>query len=189
MAVLFLAACSGGSDAAEERTTVPPAPEVTTTTNPYAVPDVIDAAYVNRVLAGLDAAVGDVVRMVVQAGYVAPDALERLRALYEDRPLALQVNLLNRDARDVGESFRGGNQVTTVSRLVTGSPDCIFAQVSRDLSAVVADPSPELAVQWVGLHRLDQARDPNRFNPTTWAFAYDGFQPDHSPPASPCAQS
>ena len=30
-------------------------PAPTTTTNPYAVPAVIDAAYVNRVLAGLDA--------------------------------------------------------------------------------------------------------------------------------------
>ena len=78
---LVVAACSSGSGEAEQRTTVPTAPALTTTTNPYAVPEVIDAAYVNRVLTGLDAAVGDVVRIVLAAGHVTPESLDRLEAL------------------------------------------------------------------------------------------------------------
>src|SRR5205085_10070389 len=75
----ILTACAGKSEPLVPTATVPVA---TTTTNPYAVPEVIDEAYVNRVLAGLDAAVGDMLRLVVSARTIPPEALERLRALY-----------------------------------------------------------------------------------------------------------
>lgn len=64
---LAASACSSSTGAAR-----PPSATVgtetprTTTTNPYAVLAVIDTAYVNRVLAGLDAAVGGVTRLVVR---------------------------------------------------------------------------------------------------------------------------
>ena len=72
LALLASAACSGGgadkgsaganptlaTDPPRTNPTLATVPAPTTTTNPYAVPAVIDAAYVNRVLAGLDAADG-----------------------------------------------------------------------------------------------------------------------------------
>jgi hypothetical protein len=67
---LLLGACGGGDD--DEALPPPPsiAEPTTVPADPYAVPAVIDAAYVNRVLEGLDAAVGDVVRIVYRTGQV-----------------------------------------------------------------------------------------------------------------------
>ena len=61
--LVVLGACGGGDDDALGPTAT--LPQATTTTDPYAVPAVIDEAYVNRVLAGLDQAVGEVTRLVV----------------------------------------------------------------------------------------------------------------------------
>ena len=188
-AMLAIGCSKGSDDAAQPRTTVPTAPALTTTTNPYAVPEVIDVAYVNRVLAGLDAVTGDALRMAVDAGYVTDEVLKRLRALYAEQTLGIQVDGFTNDARAGRESFRGGNQKTTVTKLFTGSTTCIFAQVARDLSAVVESPSPELATQWVALRPLDPTRDPSRLNPTPWIYVYDGFKKDHSQPANPCGES
>jgi hypothetical protein len=164
-------------------------PLATTTTDPYAPPPVIDAAYVNRVLAGLDQVVGDVVRMVVRDRSVTPEAEGHLRAVYGDRWLKITADGLGKDAKESLAEIRPdpGNKVTTVSRLLSASADCIFAQVQRDLSPVVYRPNPEVAVQWVGLKPLDRTRDPRRLNPTPWMYIYDGFPPDHTQPEDPCA--
>src|SRR3954447_16713594 len=80
-----LAACSPSSaDRGAAGNSIPPAtdPPTTTTTNPYAIPTVIDAAYVNRVLAGLDAVNGEAVRLVVRSKTIPREAYDRLRAIY-----------------------------------------------------------------------------------------------------------
>lgn len=189
VATFLVAACSNGSDEAQQRTTVPTAPALTTTTNPYTVPEVIDAAYVNRVLAGLDAAVGDVVRMVAQERTVSPEALARLRAIYSHEEATAQANGLILDLAAGFPGFRGGDRRSTVSKVVTVSPECIFAEVSRDMTPVAANPSPDLAVQWVALRPLDAENDPGHFNPTPWVMVFDGYKPDHSQPRNPCARS
>src|SRR5436305_12121423 len=75
-------------------------PAPTTTTNPYAVPTVIDAAYVNRVLAGLDAINGDVTRQVVSTRTIPRDAYDRMRALYgDDHWLQLRIDSFQSDLR------------------------------------------------------------------------------------------
>ncbi len=81
LALLASAACSGGgadkgsaganptlaTDPPRTNPTLATVPPATTTTNPYAVPAVIDVAYVNRVLAGLDAVMGDAGRSLVRS--------------------------------------------------------------------------------------------------------------------------
>ena len=80
-----LAACSdSSSDKASPAATVATEPAPTTTIDPYAVPPVIDVAYVNRVLAELDRVMGDVTRLVVRTRTIPPEAYDRLRALYPD---------------------------------------------------------------------------------------------------------
>lgn len=186
--VLLAAACSQGEGKAVPRVTVPLA---TTTTDPYAPPPVIDAAYVNRVLAGLDQVVGDVVRMVVRDRALTPEAEAYLRAVYSDEGNAFadQRDGLRADVDGglVDARPNPGNQVTTVSRLVSARGDCIFAQVQRDLSPIVYKPNPELTVQWVGLKPLDRSRDPGHVNPTPWMYVFDGLRKDYSQPEDPCA--
>jgi hypothetical protein len=188
--VLITAACSGDDPGAQPRTTVPPAP---TTTDPYAPPPVIDAAYLNRVLAALDQVVGDVVRMMVRDRALTAEAEERLRAVYADGDAAFTLHRdgLRQDAKEgvAGARSQPGNQATTVSKLISVRTDCIFAEVRRDFSAVVDRPDPEQAVLWVGLKPLDPSRDPKGLNPTPWMYVYDGFPADHTQPQDPCAGS
>jgi hypothetical protein len=189
-AMLLLTACSPKSTgAATPSATVATEPARTTTTGPYDIPPVIDAAYVNRVLAGLDAVYGDVTRMVVSTKRLPPEALARLRAIYDD-PGVLQLKL---DAiqmvipNGLSQFNRNpGNQVTTAVKLLSVKPTCIFASATRDFSQVGpngldADPI------WVALVPVNPARDPNHYNATSWAFRYDGFPPSRTQPADPCA--
>src|SRR5436190_6941422 len=85
VAIATLAACGGEKGVArvEPHATVPTAPP--TTVDPYAVPPTIDAAYVNKVMEGLDAAVGDIVRLVIRTRDISPEVIDRLNALYLNR--------------------------------------------------------------------------------------------------------
>ena len=202
MALVASAACSTGgaakgsaganptlaTDPPRTNPTLATVPPATTTTNPYAVPAVIDAAYVNKVLAGLDGVVGDVLRIVQRANTIPPEAYDRLKAVYVD-PVFLQIKIdgYQRDIRERFRSYRPnpGNKVSTVSRIISSRPTCIFVEVRRDYSAVGVNGFIE--TQWVGLIKHDPSRDPNGYNPTPWAMTYDGFPSDRSQPPDPCA--
>lgn len=196
LAALLLAASaacnsSGGERDTTAANTVRTEPAPTTTTNPYAVPAVIDEAYVNRVLAGLDAAVGDIVRLVIRTRTIPPEALARMKAVYAE-PNRLQRSI-DGFQRDIREQFQGykmpaGNKTSQVLELISATRDCIFARIHRDYSAVSTNPVAARNPQWVGLQRLDPNRDPDGYNQTTWAFIYDGFPADPSSvPSNPCA--
>lgn len=77
-----LTSCTGEAPADLPSATVPTAPATTTTTNPYAVPDIIDIAYLNRVLAWFDQAEGDILRSTMSSRSLAPEDVARLRALH-----------------------------------------------------------------------------------------------------------
>ena len=149
----------------------------------------IDVAYVNRVLAGLDAVMGDVTRLVLRTRTIPPEAYERLRAIYAD-PDFLQITI-DGFQLDIREGFRAyrpdpGNNRTVVTKLITARPECIFASVQRDYSDVGTAPNPNISAQWVGLRPLDRSKDPKGFNPTPWVLVYDGFPPGRSQPENPC---
>ncbi|MCA1708996.1 MAG: hypothetical protein LC808_39265, partial [Actinobacteria bacterium] len=189
MLAVALAGCSSDDDPAPATATLGTAPPVTPTTDPYAVPAVIDEAYVNRVLEALDAAVGEVVRMVVRERTIPPEAVDRLKTLYMGEFLQIQLDLFSNDVR---ESFRQykpepGNKKTLVNQLLSGAASCIFARVERDYSAVAARPNLGVTTQWIGLRPLDRSKDPSKYNPTPWIYSYDGFQQDGSAPSNPCA--
>ena len=184
-----LVSCS--SDAPEADGPTATVPLATTTTDPYAVPEIIDAAYVNRVLAGLDQAVGEVVRLVVNTRTVPPEAIERLRALYVGEALQLQFTGFQRDIANGFVDYRSnpGNQKTLVTQLLTAQPSCIFAEVSIDFSAVGAQPNPSLSRQWIALVPFDSASGLQRLNPTQWMLSYEGFTEHISAPPNPCVVS
>ncbi len=190
-------ACNSGTDADRDTAgatatvaTEPPRPATTTTTNPYAVPAVIDVAYVNRVLAGLDAAMGDTVRLILQTRTIPREAYDRLRAIYgDDQWLQSSIDSFQTDARKSFSQYRPnpGNKMTTVDHLISAATNCIFAKVTRDYSAVAANPSaPE--TQWIALKPVSSTHDPKGYNATTWALIYDGYAPNRLPPSDPCAK-
>jgi hypothetical protein len=192
VALLASAACSGGGadkGSAGANPTLATEPPRTTTTNPYAVPAVIDGAYVNRVLAGLDAITGDAVRLVVQTRSIPRDAYDRLRAVYaNDTWLQIDIDGLQSDMRKGFSTYRTppGNQVTTVTQMITIRQECIFAKVNRDYSLVGINSS-STDTQWVALTPLDPSRDTHGYNATRWALAYNGFTSARTQPPDPCA--
>lgn len=187
-----LTACSSGDEPAAPTATVGTAPPVTPTTDPYAVPPVIDEAYVNRVLEGLDAAVGGVVRMVVREGGIPREAAERLQAIHIDNDSwQLEIDLLQRDSFENFSSYKPnpGNLRTRVAKLITATKECVFAEVLRDYTDVGIRPEPPVSQEWVALRPVTSERDPKGYNPTHWGFIYDGFTRDRSRPEDPCAEA
>lgn len=187
--LVMLAACSPSKGPPHVSPTIGTEFLPTTTTSPYAVPAMIDAAYVNRVLAGLDAVDGDITRMAVSVQRLRPELLDRLKALYADDPMRLQVEVLAQDARAgfKGYATNPGNRTTAVAELLTATPDCIFAHVKRDYGPVAKRTDSQLVDEWVGLVPLGSFRDPNHYNNTGWIYIYDGFEEGHVMPKNPCA--
>lgn len=204
LALLAAAACSSGgadkgtaganptlaTDPPRTNPTLATVPAPTTTTNPYAVPAVIDAAYVNKVLAGLDAITGDAVRRVMASRTIPRDVFDRLKALYLDTDrLQRAIDGFQLDLRDNMAGYRAtpGNKITTVTELVSASSTCIFSRVRRNYEAVTTGTVPPVDPQWIALRQSDPTRDPNRYNTTGWAYIYDGYSADRSRPVNPCA--
>jgi hypothetical protein len=189
-AMLLLTACSPKSTgAATPSATVATEPARTTTTGPYDIPPVIDAAYVNRVLAGLDAVYGDVTRMVVSTKRLPPEALARLRAIYDDPGvLQLKIDAIQTVGLTQLSQLRSnpGNQLTMIGNLITVRPNCVFASVTRDFTQVVPNASG-VDHLWVALVPLNPVQDPNHYNLTAWAYRYEGFPPSRTQPTDPCA--
>ena len=205
LALVASAACSNGgaekgsaganptvaTDPPRTNPTVATAPAPTTTTNPYAVPSVIDVAYVNRVLAALDKVLGDAIRSMVAAGTITTDGYDRLRSIFGDTQLLQNsISLLELQMHQGFREYKRspGNRSTTVRQVVTATPTCIWAQVARDYTAVDANPGTTFNPQWVSLRPLDASRDPKKYNPTPWATHYDGFLRDRSEPPNQCLE-
>ena len=167
-AVAMLGSCSRDAERAAPGATVPTTARPTTTSDPYAIPPVIDVAYVNRVLGALDQAVGDVTRMVAAQQEVSPTSQARLGEIYSDDvvPLRVRAYQTDLDAGLPGYRTPPGNQETTTQDLISARPQCIFAKVIRDASAVTVNPVASSTV-WVALRR---SSSPRTNNPTGWAL-------------------
>ncbi|MDQ6727102.1 MAG: hypothetical protein M3066_13175, partial [Actinomycetota bacterium] len=76
--------------------------------------------------------------------------------------------------------------LTLVSKVITESRDCVFAQVKRDYSPATSGPAAPLATLYVVLVAKNAADDPKAYNPTGWAMLYDGIQDDGSQPEDVC---
>jgi hypothetical protein len=150
--------------------------------------DAAEAATVDKVLAGLDGVVGDVERTLVKDKRITTDVTDRLRAVYTGPELLNQIDAFRADVDNglVGYKNPPGNRVTTVSRLITVSPICIFVEVARDYSPATAGLAPKPTTMYVVLVTKNDADDPKHLNPTTWAMLYDGVQADGSQPEDIC---
>lgn len=173
--LLIVPACSDSRDGAAPPPTVPAAGGE-------------EAVVVNRVLAALDGVMGDLQRILMRERRITPEVTERLKAIYAGPEL---LNHIDAFRKDVAEGLSGykdppGNRVTTVSRLITVSPICVFAEVTRDYAPVTAGPAPKASSLFVVLVSKTEADDPRRLNPTPWTMLYDGVQNDGSQPEDIC---
>lgn len=191
---LLLGACADkpaepGAPAATVRTE----PPTTATTNPYAVPAVIDAAYVNRVLAWFDQFEGDLVRGIIASRSLTPDGIARLRAIHaSDSTFQVRLDSIQYTLRTGLDGFlpNPGNVKTVVVEMLSAKSSCIYVKVDRDASAVARNANPSFRTQWVALRRLDPSADRNSYNDTGWGYQLNGGAFGASPTApdkDPCA--
>ncbi|MEW6152820.1 MAG: hypothetical protein AB1673_02365 [Actinomycetota bacterium] len=180
--------CSNGAQpqsAPVQGATVPTAAPTTTTTNPYAVPDQIDAAYVNRVLAGLDAIEGDIFREVRATKNLTPEIVHRVGALYTN--LTAAGVLVNVYQVGMALDFSGyvdnpGNAVTTVTEMLTTRSTCVYVRGLRDQKARAQTPSAAHEV-WIAL----RPKPLDTLNPIGWGYQYNGSTVERqAPPTNPC---
>jgi hypothetical protein len=186
--LVLLAACSKGGGGATAPTTVRTLPSTTTTTAPFAIPAVIDEAYVERVLNALNKIEGDAARVIVREQAVVPEAAAILRAVYLRAELNDQLRLWN-DAIEKGlDALRDppGDRRTAVHRVLSARPECIFVEVRDDYSAVLDAPQPP-APNFFALAPRSAEQDAAARNPTPWMISLDQVSSDGAPPVNPCA--
>ena len=147
-----------------------------------------EAARVDRVLAGLDGVMGDLQRVLVRERRITPEVTARLQSIYTGPELLNQIDAFRADvaAGLVGYRNPPGNRLTTVSRLITLSPICVFVEVTRDYGPIAEGPAPPPSSLYVVLVTKSEADDPRQLNPTPWAMLYDGVQADGSEPEDVC---
>jgi len=142
----------------------------------------------NRVLAGLDGVMGDLQRILVRNRRITPDVTDRLKAIYTGPELLNQIDAFRSDVDGglLGYKPTPGNRVTVVSRLITVSPICMFAEVKRDYSPLAVGLASKQATLFVVLVTKNEADDPKHLNPTPWTMLYDGVQADGTQPDDVC---
>ena len=141
----------------------------------------------NRVLAGLDGVMGDLQRILVRERRITTEVTDRLKAIYAGPELLNQIDAFRADVAGglTGYENPPGNRVTTVSRLITLSPICVFVEVTRDYGPITLGPARPVAL-YVVLVTKSEADDPKQLNPTPWTMLYDGVQSDGSQPEDIC---
>jgi hypothetical protein len=138
---------------------------------------------------GIDAVVGEVVRIVYRTRDLPPEIFDRLKAIYLERDdINLQLASIQNDLRQHFAGYREnpGNIRSSVDEAVTISPSCVFVRISRDYSGVVTKADQTPSIEWIGLKPRNSAGDPNHYNPTPWMVAVEGLQSDGTPPPNPC---
>lgn len=186
LVAVLMAACNGGAGRTVE--TLPPPVETTSTTPAdYAVPPVIDVAYVEKVMAALDRVYGDAIRTLAAERQITEQFLSRLAAIYGDRFFRLAQESWT---KEIGAGLRSlaatpGDPKTAVVFLVRQDSTCVIAAVRRDFRAIRSTAPTATPQRFVAL----VPRPPATNNPTGWVMAYDGWTTTGEAPEDPCDAS
>lgn len=151
-------------------------PTTTTLPDPDVVPAVITPAYVDAVFVALNHVYGNASRTLRADHAVTPAARADLRAIFGDPAYGAQLQAAQQ-AVDQGviNNIRpnAGDLVTTVTRLVTALPTCIFVEATTNFSAVQVKPTPTPASEFFQFAPKQARNDPEHINPTPWEIAVD----------------
>lgn len=188
-AVLAGGACFGRAGGRGTADTLPPPVSTTATTAvSYAVPAVIDQAYVAKVMAALDHVYGEAVRHLAQTRRIDDQFLKYLVAIYTDRYFKLAEDAW---AQEVAHGLTRlasspADPRTTVDAVVRADRSCVVLRVERDFGPTTAGPTDETPQRFVGLVPISDDRNQDHMNPTPWAMSYDGYTSTGAEPEDPC---
>jgi len=197
-------ACSGEDSAAtatsstaapaSPATSVPDATSASTiaAVDPFAIPAVIDAAYVDRVLAALHTLVGNALRDVLASRRVEISAYNSLAQVYNSPQLEVEVQSLSDVLTDDPALYRQppGDRRVAVQSVALATPSCIVVIVESDFSDVAVSPPPRdpALIGMVALVPASAAVRAKGENPTPWSIALARYlRPDEQVlEAAPC---
>lgn len=200
LVALLAGACSGGGDDGLTGPTIPTDTRVTTTTSTtttlapasYDVPEVIDQAYVQRVVSAYDKVLGDAIRVLKRDGGVSDEFLKHLLAIYtaEEFEFAQKLWLEEVAGGRLGKTPDApADPATAIVALQRSDLQCVIARAERDYSPTLLPgitPIESENDDYVVLVRKKPDRDPLALNPTPWVMAFDGFKNDNSVPTNSC---
>lgn len=161
-------------------------------TDPYAIPDVIDKAYVELVLEALGAVQAQIVQEIVRERAVTPRVRELLAATHGREAARDSARTLRRVLNRQGVKFFNANATApdyTVRKLITAAADCIFAFTIVDSRSLVAKGKNRAIEEFYWLeHATEHVAGARKDNPTPWVIVGSrGPQPDGKEYKSPCA--
>jgi hypothetical protein len=190
VACLAVAACGGGDDppvAVPTDTTAAPTTTTTTTTSP--VPDEITVEYVQQVVDTLDDSYGDMIRRYRDDGGPTPETEGWPDLLFVEPALAL----VNRNLDDhieydfVTVADEPEGPATTVNRLVTAGPYCLYFQATRSYEPVLRRVVDVATTEvYVALAREDALQDPAGRALPPWKIGFEGRLESGEEPSDPC---
>jgi hypothetical protein len=166
-------------------------PAVTEEADPYAVPEEIDEAYVERVLDVFGAVDAQIAREVAQRRRVTRTTVTLLKSTRAPEAAADNLRTLRRVIRRQGPDFFSSTAKPadyTVDDLVTATPKCIFVLTTVDSSGLVEDPVSRSIQEyyWLGL-ATDYGGTTATLNPTPWVVVgARPPRPDGTKYSSPC---
>ncbi|HVM07331.1 MAG TPA: hypothetical protein VM345_02620 [Acidimicrobiales bacterium] len=187
LTLLLTTACSDRDQSAAPRATVPPATSTTTMAapaDPYAIPETIDIAYVQRVIDKLYEIDGDATRIIAARQELVPEAARILQAIYLPDELNRQLKLWGDAVAQGLEPLKDppGNIAATITQLIVTDKSCISFRAERDFRDVL-DAPPAPRTNTIVLKPKAQQQDPAHINPTPFMID-EQFVND--PTAQPC---
>ncbi len=170
---LTVSACSGGEDDTPSAT-VPTATTATTaaaSSDPYAIPAVIDIAYVQRVFDALDQIQGEVIKEFLTTRQLTFAMTVRLGSVYNRDELERTVNALKEQLTRDFSVFKQppGIRRTVVRRILTARRDCVSVAAEFDSTGILKDPGAPTSA-FLALQPTDPALDPSNINPTPYSI-------------------
>jgi hypothetical protein len=171
----MVAACSSHHHNAARATTVPSTAPTTTVPDPDVVPAVITPAYVNAVFAVLNHINGNASRSLVSSGELTGQVRSDLRAIYNDPLYTQEITIAQQSLSQSLDNVRRppGDIVTSVERLISATPTCVFVETESDYSAVLVEPGHPSASEFFKLSPKSQIMDPENLNPTPWSISFN----------------
>lgn len=180
--ILGSTACQGTTKPDEPTSTLPPttpttvAETTTTTVSPFAVPDVIDIPYVQRVLEEIYRLDGEAVRHLYASKLPDKEFALRQEAIFGGQTLKESVRILSERATTELDAFASppGNPTVKARELIQTSVRCMivladlsFSPFYRSSEVGPSDPS------YIYLFRAEHSK----YNSTGWGITRSGRPP------------
>ena len=137
-------------------------------TDPYAIPDVIDKAYVESVLEALGRLYAEAVAEFAREERVTRRTRELVGAAYAPTAAEETLASLRKTLRAQGSDFFNPDAERlryTVTKLISADSKCIFLVADVDSSDLVVRPRADQVTEYFW---LESAPPSNRLNPSPW---------------------